>query len=580
MTVGTDGFGLQGEAAWARLLRRIGQLQGFGYIVLFVADPAVLAPFKARLAAWMAGQGWPWMALSERQPEGFAERSITALFDSLSVAPAPRLVWLEAHRGAGQEAWEQARGELLSRLNERRGRLEAELAGTLVLVLPEGAQRSAAGLAPDLWHVRSLGLSLTVASEPGPGGQVLPDAALRPDDGAQAAQPRRSGPEEETREADAGSAALAEAPADGASEAWLRRWQGLLAGRSIEQLDLDDEALLDFSVADSLACQGALLRQGRTAEALQLADQWVRLARRRQARGLGLLDIGVRRELCAVLEAQARVLLLLGRPQEALALSEERVRVCRELLARQGETAATLRELALALEQLSRVAQIQGDWPRAALTAEESLGLHRKLVGRLGETPDSLRGLALALDRAGHAAQSLGDWYRAGAAYEESLSLRQALARRLDNSPAALRELSVALDNIGRVAEAQGDWARGTEAYEEALTLRRQLIEQQGGLPERLAQSRAQLAQGGAGPELEADLAATLLDAAALPGPRAEAYRQEAGDILAALCRHFPGVDRYERLQQRWALAHARSAAPAAAAAPPPPQPQAGSSST
>ena len=578
MTVATEAFSAPAEAAWARLARRVGQLQGFGYIVLFVPDPAVLTPFKARLAAWMGERGWPWMTLSEHQTAGFAERSITALFDSLSAEPPPRLVWLEAHRGAGQPAWEQARGELLSRLNERRGRLEAELAGTLVLVLPEGAQRSAAGQAPDLWHVRSLGLSLPAQALAAREGQVLPAAraATDPEAAAAAPDPRLTG----------GTAAPVDCPApapaalsDAASALWLQRWQGLLAGRAVEQLDLADDALPAFSLQDSLSCQEALLRQGRAEEALQLAQQWVALARRRRAQGRGLLDIASSRELSAALEGQVRVLLQLGRPQEALPLGEARVAVCRELLSRLGESPAALQALALALDHLSRVAQILGDWHRAAVAAEDSLDVHRRLASRLGETPDSLRALALALDRAGHAAQALGDWYRAGAAYEESLSLRQLLARRLGDSPEALRDLSLALDNIGRVAEAQGDWARGTEAYEEALMLRRQLLEQQGGLPERLALSRAQLAQGGAAPELEADLASTLMDAAALPGPRAEAYREEAGQILAALCGRYPGVDRYGRLLQRWALSNAKSAASPALADIPPDQPQAGSSS-
>ena len=578
MTVATEAFSAPAEAAWARLARRVGQLQGFGYIVLFVPDPAVLAPFKARLAAWMGERGWHWLTLSERQSAGFAERSITALFDSLSAEPAPRLVWLEAHRGAGQPAWEQARGELLSRLNERRGRLEAELAGTLVLVLPEGAQRSAAGQAPDLWHVRSLGLSLPALA--GPEGQVLPLAHSVPEPPpavlAAEADPRAAG---EPPAPVAGPAPASAILSDAASALWLQRWQDLLAGRSVEQLDLADDALPAFALQDSLACQDALLRQGRAEEALQLAQQWVALARRRRAQGRGLLDIASSRELCAALEGQVRILLHLGRPQEALPLGEAHVAVCRELLARLGESPSVLQALALALYQLSRTAQILGDWHRAAAAAEDSLGIHRRLASRLGETPDSLRGLALALDRAGHAAQALGDWYRAGAVYEESLSLRQLLARRLGDSPDALRDLSVALDNIGRVAEAQGDWARGTEAYEEALTLRRQLIEQQGGLPERLAQSRAQLAQGGAAPELEADLASTLLDAAALPGPRAEAYREEAGQILTGLCGRHPGVDRYRRLLQRCALSNAKSAAPTVPSDTPPDQPQAGSSS-
>ncbi|MGM9514761.1 tetratricopeptide repeat protein [Roseateles sp. DB2] len=575
-----DALGAQGEAAWARLVRRIGQLQGFGYVVLFVPDPAVLPPFKARLAAWMAGRGWPWIQLSEARPAGFAGRSITGLFDGLAASPQPRLVWLEAHRGAGQPAWERARGELLSRLNERRGRLESELVGTLVLVLPEGSQRSAAGLAPDLWHVRSLGLSLAGVPVLAHEGQVLPGTPGEPVGPPQASSSLLPELAADVAQAGAGPGMAAEDLPDAAAEAWLQRWRGLLAGRPIEQLALDDEALLTFNVSDGLACQSALLRQGRVAEAQQLGDQWVRLARRRRAQGMGLLDIGTGRELCAALGGQAAALMQLDRPQEALALCEERVAVSRELALRLGETAAALRETAVALDQLSRVAQILGDWSRAAAAAEESLALHRKLAGRLGETPDSLRGLAQALDHAGHAAQALGDWYRAGAAYEESLSLRQALLSRLGETPEALRDLSTALDNIGRVAEAQGDWARGAEACEEALTLRRTLVERQGSMPERLAQSRIRLAQGGAGPELEADLASTLLDAAALPGPKAEAYRLEAGRILASLRQRFPDVHRYERLQQRWALSHASAPAPTAPADVPPHQPQAGSSST
>ena len=561
----TEAFGAEGEAAWGRLVRRLGQLQGFGYIVLFVSGPALLKPFRARLASWMAGQGWPWLRLSEARPEGFAERSIAALFDGLSARPAPRLVWLEAHRGDGQPAWEQARGELLSRLNERRGRLEDELAGTLVLVLPEGTQRTAAGMAPDLWHVRSLGLSLgpaPLAHE----GQVLPARAPA---AVQEVLPSKSA----ARVAQGGVPLVS----DTSAAAWLQRWHALLAGRSADDLPLDEEGLLAFSIWDARGCQEALRRQGRLAEALVLGEQWIRLARRRRAQGAGLLDVATLRELAAALEAQGAILLQAGRAEEAWPVLDESLDLARELASRLGETPAALREQGRVLEHLGHLAQSQGDLQRAAARAEDSLALQRRLANRLGETPDSLRHLAQALDRIGQLARLQGDWWRAGSAYEECLSLRQALASRLGDSPEALRDLSIALDNIGRVAEAQGDWARGAEAYEEALTLRRLLIERQGGVPERLAQSRAQLAQAGAAPDLEADLASTLLDAASLPGPRAEAYRQEAGQILAELCRRHPGVERYERLQQRWAHSNARSAASQPPSELPPHQPQAGS---
>ncbi len=735
MTVDADSLGAQGEAAWARFARRIGQLQGFGYIVLFVSDPALLARFRSRLSAWMARRSWPWLQLAEADPDGFAERSIGQLFDGLAAAPAPRLIWLEACRGAGQAAWEQARGELLSRLNERRGRLESELAGALVLLLPEGAQRAAAGLAPDLWHVRSLGMSLAGAAEPSA------DAAVELTQ--QPAEAARGRPAQD-----------ASAEATWAT-AWWQRWQRMLAGRAIDSIPIEDEGLLAFNVWDGLKSQGILLRQGHLADAQLLADQLVRLARRRAAQGAGLLDVATSRELSAALDALGDSLQMAGRPQEAVPVYEECLAICRELAQRLGGTSMVLRDLAIALNNIGRVAQALGDWRRAGAAYEESLALHRTLATRLGETPEALRELSLALNNAGRAAQAQGDWGRAGAMYDESLALSQALlqplgetpealrelalalhnagraaqvqgdwqraralfeeglalnrtlvyrlgetpevlrelclalnnvgraaqaqgdwdragavyeeslallqtqARRGGETPEALRELSNALDNIGRVAEAQGDWARGAEAYEEALTLRRALVERLGETPEvlrdlslsldkvgqgaqaqgdrsraaeayeegldlrrklaqrlggtpmvlrelaialhnigrvaqsqgdwrraaaayeeRLALSRAQIAQQGALPELQADLAATLLDAAALAGARAEAYRAEAGQILAALRHRFPEVERYEQLQQR--LTEPAAVPPARAASPdtPPHQPQAGSSST
>lgn len=484
-------LGAAGEAAWARLSRRLGQLQGFGYIVLFVADPTLLAPFKARLSAWLAARHWPWVEVGEAVPASLVERSMQAVFDAVGAVPPPRLVWLEAQRGAGQGVWEQARTELLSRLNERRGRLEAELPGALVLVLPEGAQRAAAALAPDLWHVRSLGLSLGPDALPfdageGPATPPAPLATLP-------ALPAGPGPNAGFDPLDAPDAlsgpvytdATPRAARADAAEAqdWLQRWTRLLAGRAPESLPLQDEALLAVSLPDGLRAQATLAGLGRLDEALDLGAQLVRLARHRQEEGPGLLDIAAGRDLAGALMQWAETLHQAGRAHEALAASRDAVAVCRTLLERLGETPAALRDLARALDHLARLARRQGAWHEAAEASEACLAQCRTIALRLGETPDALRAVAQALDHVGRVAQSQGDWNRAGLAFEECLSILQVVDHRLGGTPRARQDLAAALDRIGRVAEALGDWARGAEAYDEAMQLRQALATPPDDLP-------------------------------------------------------------------------------------------------
>lgn len=478
MSAAAEALDAAGEAAWARLSRRLGQLQGFGYIVLFVADPTLLAPFKARLSAWLAARHWPWAEVGEAAPASLAERSMQAVFDAAGAVPPPRLVWLEAQRGAGQGAWERARTELLSRLNERRGRLEAELPGALVLVLPDGAQRAAAALAPDLWHVRSLGLSLSRDAGAGPAAPSarLPAASALPTSDAAGASPVALDPPDGL-----GGPVYAEATPRAAgfdaaeAQDWLQRWTRLHGDRPVESLPLQDEALLALTLPDGLRAQAALAGLGRLDEALDLGAQLVRLARHRQQQGPGLLDIAAGRDLAMALMQWAETLHRAGRAPDALAASREAVVVCRTLVERLGETPAALRDLARALDHLARLARHQGAWREAAEASEACLDQCRTIALRHGETPDTLRAVAQALDHVGLVAQSQGDWNRAGLAFEECLSILQVVDHRLGGSPRARQDLAAALDRIGRVAEALGDWARGAEAYDEAMQLRQPL---------------------------------------------------------------------------------------------------------
>lgn len=466
-TAGSD------DAAWGRLSRRLGQLQGFGYIVLFVADPALLSPFKTRLADWLAARHWPWVQIHVGSPDVLAERSIERVFEAVADTPPPRLVWLEAQRGAGQAAWEQARTVLLSRLNERRGRLEAELPGTLLLVLPEGAQRAAAALAPDLWHVRSLGLSLggAVASIPAPGPRSDELAAGR----AGAA----------TRDVTGYAAAVMPGPrlfaeafpdesrwAIARAEAWRQRWTSHLAGRELAAVPLDDDGLRALPLPDGLEAVASLAGHGRLPEALALAEPLAALAQRRLEAGGGLLDIATMRDRASALMALAELHQRAGHAVPALAAAREAVDVCRTLVARLGETPTALRDLARALDLLARLARVQGERALATTASADCVTQCRRLALRQGETPDAQRTLAQALDHAGFVAQSQGDWLGAGAAYEECLSILHAVDARLGGTPQSRLELAAALDRIGCVADAMGDWSRAAEAFDEAVQLR------------------------------------------------------------------------------------------------------------
>ena len=145
------------EREWATLRRKLRLAKGFCFIVYFVDDERLAREIKSRLRDTLTFSTSHLVEISVEEPAQLASASLAAVFEAADIeihrdVHAP--FWLEAFRGRGDPEWDDARAELLMRLNERRSRLEAEVRCPLILLLPDGAQREAASRAPDMWHIR------------------------------------------------------------------------------------------------------------------------------------------------------------------------------------------------------------------------------------------------------------------------------------------------------------------------------------------------------------------------------------------------------------------------------------------
>ena len=379
--------------AWRVLERRLRLSQGFAFFPIIVSDAALVQPLKARLEAWMRSHDWAWAEVALAKPDEFAERSLLSLFAQLRAKPA-RLAWFEAHRGAVEAGWIDQRRELFSRLNERRGRLEGELKGALLLLLPEGGEREAARFAPDLWHVR--GLSLLLESE---AADVVPGL----ESVAMAAAVSTGGPE-----------------APGLIETrWREQWQLLFGDVDVNELHAEDHRLQSLSPWDGFAAVDEARRAGRLETARELADLLLALVRMRQSGSESQAG-----ELSAALDTLGRVAAAQGDWVKAESVFRESLTLSRHLVGHLGGTPEALRDLSVSLDNLGRVAEAQGDWAQAESVYRESLMLSRQLVERLGRTPEALDDLAVSL--LNMASLPAGD----PAARAEALRIRETLVQR------------------------------------------------------------------------------------------------------------------------------------------------------
>jgi hypothetical protein len=273
--------------------------------------------------------------------------------------------WIEASRDPNNLVWDDARRELLMRMNERRTRFENEVKCPMILVLPAGFQRDTASSAPDLWHVRIYSSAIesppsqsastptsavaieafdtpvfsrrqrqtSIASGEGGGGPVSASASDAIDYfrvNQRLSTPPETGP-------------LAKVPGS------------LGLGRAKSQ-----QPIREFSLADGWAATDAALGQRALDDAMEIAAQTLAAARLRTGPQ-------AQRDLSVSLNNVGDVANQQGR-LDAAATYEESLGICRLLLKTYGDGPQALEDLASALERLAEVGapeQAHAAWTEA-----------------------------------------------------------------------------------------------------------------------------------------------------------------------------------------------------------------------
>ncbi len=548
------------------------QLQRFGLLVVFVREPRLVSTLRQRVRDWSLRQGverrpGPMVELVDREVGDFAVRTLQSLYARLDET-APSLLWLEAHRGGGQPDWDDQRDRLLSRLNELRSRLEAELTGPFVLLLPDGGQRAISSQAPDLWHARYLSVTLGAEEEAAAhvaqmklcsqAGLASPPVAAAPS--VSHAQPSRD------------------------ARDWLQRWQSLIGDRLATVDDAREGRGRELWLPDALAAAREAIQNGEMVEAETLARRLVSLAIARQAvgdegasgQGAGQ-SLSVSRDLALALQTLGYALWTEQVWDEATAHYQRAIdvtRASRLAFPREKEPALLL---AMLLDDLSMLLQRREDFDGALAASEESLSLRRRLLDQQRDAPHLRHGLVTALEALGLLHQRRGQLAQADACLSEALSLSrvmvaadpllsgaradlaeillhlglvkllqgeedQAMAcqqesvalRRLlreeDLSPEADMRLMTGLEALAVVAAAQGDARRAVRASDEALSIARHRLRLDG--PTRLSLDNL-------GARLWHRLQSTL--------PSEPALRDEALRVYAELSERFPDIPAYSK---------------------------------
>ena len=145
----------QFELAWQSLRPSLEWAKEFGLIFVFGADARGKEALFRRADEVMRGQVRPFERPTVKSAQDYANTLMPILVDQASSQSAAGLpLWLDLDGNPHDPAWNAARTNFLSRLNERRARLVRENTRSVVLVLPGDWTKLAAEAAPDLWTIR------------------------------------------------------------------------------------------------------------------------------------------------------------------------------------------------------------------------------------------------------------------------------------------------------------------------------------------------------------------------------------------------------------------------------------------
>ncbi|MEC5214913.1 tetratricopeptide (TPR) repeat protein, partial [Polaromonas sp. CG_9.5] len=413
---------LSPEAVWREMRLHMEWNDGLSLCFLFAPDARAVASIQQWASDTWAMRTAPLRVLEPTHASTAAQEILRGMQEQARHLQARAPVWVQltAIDGTEDAGWDQARAELLSRLNEAREWLVRKYARPLVLCLPAAWRTQVAQLAPDLWHIRSYSAKVQpVAATSAPAG--LADTQ---NSSPQAVVMQQLNPVS-ANVADA-RARLSKKPADPA---------------------LMRELIIALSEVGDVQ-----LELGAITEALGIYRESLEICRQlRQALGDSpqvLRDLSV--SLDNVGDAQAQA----GQGAEALVAYRESLEICRQLRQALGDSPQVLRDLSVSLNNVGEAQAQAGQGAEALVAYRESLEICRQLRHALGDSPQVLRDLSVSLDNVGKAQAQAGQGTEALVAFRESLDIRRQLRQALGDSPQVLRDLSVSLNNVGE-AQAQ-----------------------------------------------------------------------------------------------------------------------------
>jgi tetratricopeptide (TPR) repeat protein len=420
-------------------------------VFLFADSHAALTPIRQ----W-ADDAWQWRTAPMKllTPSSAATAVVDVLgglqnqLDTMPTVRAP--VWVEmlAH-SSEQDAWDEARGECLARLNEAREWLSRSFQRPLVICLPSAWLPQMGYRAPDLWHVRSYVAS--VASLP---AELTLRAQFAPVDSSLDLASHKT--------LDAETQALARAEGAFSSLPSVPNQRAL------------------WNAKTHLAA--AMLEAGQLSPARQTAQEALALMRDLRTKAGDspqvLRDLSV--SLVRVGDAESEA----GRGEAALVAYRESLALSQELRRALGDSPQVLRDLLVSLSKVSDAERQAGRREAALVGYRESLALSRELRRAVGDSPQVLRDLSVSLERVGDAESEAGRGEAALVGYREGLALRRELRLRLGGSPEVLRDLLVSLSKVGDAESGAGRGEAALMAYRESLALSQELRQALGDNPQ------------------------------------------------------------------------------------------------
>ena len=343
---------LPADEAWEALRAQLEWRRGFGLFFLFAPHQGASKSLRERVTAWLQIRTLRVRQIKAASAQYLQRDMIAALFHEAKQAPPETPLWIEAEEAPFDEQWNRARAVFLARLNERRGALEADLQGPLIIVLPLSYRQETRSIAPDLWHVRVWSGDLSALAVP----EATSMAGISAEISGTLPAVRSSG----------------QFTNDSRVDEALRAWQTALAsaGSARTRIHLG----LGFEAFDRA------FEAMQYSQATALAKELVTIARKRSAPS----DFGALRDLSVSLDKVGGVDQALGQYEAARSAYAESLDLCRKINAALGDTPQGIFDVAVVLMRLTRLpATIPGDGAASGYR-NEARGLLERLRSAVG----------------------------------------------------------------------------------------------------------------------------------------------------------------------------------------------------